>query len=149
MNTQAHYENELEKLKERAEELDNQLTSGEYLKNTQTKRGKGLRFDDEKDKFSCIPLKLIRGAARILYKVTIRKTNPYPMWNWAAGMLWSKPYDCLMRHMDDWYCGEDIDPDTGESHLDHALCNLLFLIHYRDAYKEGDDRPKEFFKKED
>lgn len=111
------------------------------------KRGDGLRWNKGKDPLYTIPLKLIRGAARVLYLATKREKDPYPIWNWATGMDWSIPYSCLIRHMDDWYCGEDFDPESGEHHLDHALCNLLFLIHYRDAYKEGDDRPKEFFKK--
>ena len=37
--------------------------------------------------------------------------------------------------------GEDIDTESGEHHLDHAICNLLFLRHYEMTYREGDDRP--------
>lgn len=37
--------------------------------------------------------------------------------------------------------GEDIDPESEEHHLDHAICNLLMLRHYVTTYKEGDDRP--------
>lgn len=109
-------------------------------------RGDGLRYDENKIPYQCIPLHLLEGAAHVFKHVTERKENPYPMWNWARGMAWSKPYACLLRHLDKWYRGEDLDSETNLNHLHHAMCNLLMLIHYLDAYKEGDDRPVFFFK---
>ncbi len=111
-----------------------------------SERGKGLRYNEEKTPYECIPLHLIAGAARVFKQVTMRKEKPYPMWNWATGMVWSKPYACMLRHLDEWYRGEDNDKETNENHLHHALCNLLILIHCQDAYEEGDDRPTKFFK---
>jgi hypothetical protein len=50
--------------------------------------------------------------------------------------------DCLLRHLFKWwYLGEDIDPDSGEHHLDHVLANALFLRHGVDTHLTGDDRP--------
>ena len=57
-------------------------------------------------------------------------------------MKWSTAMDCLLRHLFKWwYLGEDIDPESGEHHLDHAFCNLMMLRHYTMVYLEGDDRP--------
>jgi hypothetical protein len=107
--------------------------------------GGGLRYNAGKAPMEYIPLHLLADTARVLYLVTTRPENSYPPFNWARGMQWLKPYACLIRHMFAWYRGQDRDPDTGLPHLAHAMCNLLFLIHYEQSYPVGDDRPKEFF----
>lgn len=108
-------------------------------------RGSGARFNAGKPDYSLIPMTLLEGEAR----VWAYGASKYKAWNWMKGMDWSVPFACAMRHMAAWQRGEDIDPETGESHLDHAMCNLRMLRYYTDFYKEGDDRPKEFFVKED
>ena len=117
------------------------------MKPEEFKRGEGLRFNENKIPIEFIPLHLLDGAAKVFKNVTERKEKPYPMWNWSRGMDWSKPYACLIRHMTAWYRGEDLDKETKLNHLHHAMCNLLMLTHYLDAFPEGDDRPKEYFQK--
>lgn len=36
----------------------------------------------------------------------------------------------LMRHFEAYRAGEQLDPESGLSHLSHALCNLMFLQHF-------------------
>ena len=36
-------------------------------------------------------------------------------------------YAALMRHLEAWRQGEQLDEETGESHLSHALCCVMFL----------------------
>lgn len=38
-------------------------------------------------------------------------------------------YAALRRHIAAWRMGEEKDPDSGLSHLAHAACNLMFLMH--------------------
>ena len=103
-----------------------------------SKRGTGARANGGKVSLSLVPLHLLAGCGRVLMGGTIK----YAPWNWAKGMLWSSSFDCLLRHLFKWwYLGEDIDPESGEHHLDHAMCNLLFLMHNKDTYPEGDNRP--------
>jgi len=45
-----------------------------------------------------------------------------------------------MRHMWDWWRGEDYDGETGISHLAHAACRLMFLMTYQDRGRGTDDR---------
>jgi hypothetical protein len=59
----------------------------------------------------------------------------------CAGVRASVYFDALMRHMVAWWEGEDLDPDSGLSHVTKALCTLAVL---RDAQMQGmvtDDRP--------
>jgi hypothetical protein len=109
-------------------------------------RGAGMRYNAGKNPLQTIPLHLLEAGARVFDHVTTRPVKPYPRWNWAKGMEWSVPYACILRHLAAWYRGEDNDPETGISHLGHVMCNLLMLTHYQDAFPEGDDRPKDYFK---
>lgn len=103
-----------------------------------TAKGSGARKSGGKIKFSLIPLHLLAGTARVL----MAGVTKYAAWNWAKGMAWSECFDCTIRHLFKWwYCGEDYDEETGEHHLDHVMCNVLFMRHYAETYKEGDDRP--------
>lgn len=66
------------------------------------------------------------------------KYGPY---NWRkAGVRASVYYDATMRHLMRWWEGEDVDPDSGLSHVTKAICSLVVL---RDAMIQGmanDDR---------
>lgn len=58
----------------------------------------------------------------------------------AAGVRASVYYDATMRHLMAWWEGEDIDPDSGMSHITKAITSLVVL---RDAMIQGmvdDDR---------
>ena len=59
----------------------------------------------------------------------------------AVGVRGSVYYDATMRHLMSWWEGEDIDPDSGMSHITKAIASLAVL---RDAQLSGlcsDDRP--------
>jgi hypothetical protein len=59
----------------------------------------------------------------------------------ATGALGSVYYDAAMRHLMSWWEGEDIDPDSGMSHVVKAITSLVVL---RDTMIQGvfaDDRP--------
>jgi hypothetical protein len=59
----------------------------------------------------------------------------------VAGVRGSVYYDAAMRHLMSWWEGEDIDPDSGVSHVTKAIAGLIVL---RDSQLKGnwqDDRP--------
>jgi len=67
----------------------------------------------------------------------------YGAYNWRhAGVRSSVYFDAALRHLNAWWEGEDIDPDSGEHHIAHAITGLAVL---RDSQMFGnctDDRPK-------
>jgi hypothetical protein len=59
----------------------------------------------------------------------------------SIGVRGSVYYDAVMRHMNAFWEGQDVDPDSGVSHLVKAMAGLAVL---RDAQMRGnwvDDRP--------
>jgi len=104
-------------------------------------KGTGARKSGGKVNFLLVPWHLLAGTARVLTAGTIK----YKEWNWAKGMPWSECAKCIVRHFIKWwFFREDYDEESGEHHLDHIMCNVLFLRHYDLVYKEGDDRPPAF-----
>jgi hypothetical protein len=61
----------------------------------------------------------------------------------VAGVRMSVYYDATMRHLTAWWDGQDLDPDSGLSHITKAIAALYVL---RDAMMNDmaeDDRPPE------
>lgn len=100
--------------------------------------GGGLRLNEGK-----LPLELVPPSAIFaLGSVLAAGAKKYAPRNWERGMKWSVCYACCLRHLLKWFSGEDKDPETGLSHLYHALCNIAFLIEYEQTCPELDDRVK-------
>lgn len=67
----------------------------------------------------------------------------YGRHNWRdAGIRSSVYYDACLRHLFAWWEGEDIDPDSGLSHITKAMATLLVLRDGQTAGMCEDDRPK-------
>ena len=62
----------------------------------------------------------------------------YAARDWEHGMSWGRIVAALLRHLFAWVGGEDKDPESGFSHLDHVICNAAFLVAY-EARGVGED----------
>ena len=58
----------------------------------------------------------------------------------AVGVKASIYVDACKRHVNRWFEGEELDPDSGVPHLSHALACLAIIIDARAAGKLNDDR---------
>lgn len=58
----------------------------------------------------------------------------------AVGVKASIYYDAARRHMNAWFEGEDMDPDSKLPHLAHALASLAIIVDAEAAGKLNDDR---------
>jgi hypothetical protein len=72
--------------------------------------------------------------------------------NWERGYEWSKSYGALMRHVNLWWQGRDLDehePDCAEDctqhtvmpHLASVAWHALALLEFAATHPEFDDRP--------
>ncbi len=95
------------------------------------------KFDNGK-----APIDLLSSAALIeIARVMDQGAVKYGRFNWAKGLNFSRVLSAAQRHLLAWNNGEDLDPETGISHVAHAACNCLFLLDYLDrGLVELDDR---------
>lgn len=108
--------------------------------------GRGEKDTNPKDAVGVrkVPLRSIVPAPVIGYLALalLEGARKYGSYNYRiAGVRASVYYDAHGRHMDAWWNGEDIDPDSGLCHVDKAIASLVVL---RDSMLQGnwvDDRP--------
>lgn len=98
----------------------------------------GIKFDQDKPRMDLID----PTAMNELAKVLAFGAQKYAAHNWRKGLHKSRLLGAALRHLFAYLGGEDKDPETGLSHVAHAMCCCMFLIgleHRADL----DDRYKE------
>lgn len=122
MDGQATYTPE----KERQQAMD-----GQILK-------QGTKKDEGKPRWELLAFDAVQGVVTILTFGAIK----YDARNWEKGIMYGRVFGALMRHLTAWWGGEDKDLESGRSHLDHAMCELMFLSAYeKRGMTQLDDRP--------
>lgn len=61
--------------------------------------------------------------------------------NWERGYDWSLSYAALMRHVTQWWGGEDCDPEMGTSHMASVAWHAFTLAEFERTHPELDNRP--------
>lgn len=96
----------------------------------------GVKLDEGK-----VPLDLLdREALTQLGRVLEHGKNKYAAHNWRGGLQWSRTIAAALRHLQAFNDGEDVDPESGLSHVAHAMCNCMFLLRYIKERGDLDDR---------
>lgn len=85
----------------------------------------GVKYDASKPRWSLIP----QGTLEEVIKVLEYGANKYAPDNWKkVPEMEVRYYDAAMRHIDAYWQGEYLDEESGQPHLAHAVCCLLFLM---------------------
>ena len=84
----------------------------------------------------------LTGAAQVM----AFGAKKYARGNWHKGLPHTEVADCLIRHLSAYLSGEDLDPESGLPHVDHVLCNAVFLAQLVRTHPELDDRSEELKK---
>jgi hypothetical protein len=72
--------------------------------------------------------------------------SKYGPFNWNDKPIdASTYYSAAMRHLMCWYAGEDLDPETGGSHLGNVRACMAILIDSQATGTLIDDRPKKTY----
>lgn len=96
----------------------------------------GGRKNLKDERFDLIPIGALTQLARH-YGVGARK---YDDNQWRKGYEYSKSYAALMRHLTQWWGGEDIDEETGSSHLAAAAWHCFTMMTFQEDGTGVDDR---------
>lgn len=96
----------------------------------------GFKYDDGKLRMDLIPPSAIVSLAKAL----THGAEKYVDRNWERGLSWGRVYAALQRHLNAWWNGEETDRESKLHHLEHAICNLAFLIEFQHTHPELDTR---------
>lgn len=85
----------------------------------------GVKFDKDKPKWNLLPWDEVEDVVKVL----TFGAKKYAPDNWKFVDDANNRYmDATMRHLVAFQQGERTDAESGESHIAHALCCLLFML---------------------
>ena len=110
-------------------------TSEVRIKNEKTGGEKGSKIE----RFDLIPAGPLTELAR-QYGVGCAK---YADRNWEKGYDWSLSYASALRHLTQFWNGEDTDAETGTKHVIAAAWHCFALAEFMEKHPDLDNRPSE------
>lgn len=96
----------------------------------------GVKDNRSKSRVDLIPGVALMAVGQVMAKGA-EKYKPH---NWRLGLSYSDTLGSALRHLFAFNEGEDLDPETGLSHVAHAACQVLFLLTYIATEGGTDDR---------
>lgn len=96
----------------------------------------GLKYDSDKPDMSLLSSVAIEELAKVL---SFGKEK-YAAHNWRKGISTSRLVGAALRHLFSYLKGESVDPETGLSHVAHAMCCCMFIIELNLTHPKLDDR---------
>lgn len=90
-----------------------------------------------------VPLHLVPAPAMAAIAMGLKDgSRKYGAYNWRTLAVETQTYvGATLRHLMAWQDGEDIDPDSGNSHLAHAMASLAILVDALESGNVVDNRP--------
>jgi len=96
----------------------------------------GKKNDSEKPDLSLLPKVFLDGTA----KAFMHGEKKYGRYNFRNGMDWHRLVAAAMRHITAFNDGQNLDPESGNSHLAHAAASIAMLMVYADELLGKDTR---------
>ena len=86
----------------------------------------GVKFDKDKLRYDLVPF----GAVDKIARVFTYGATKYSPWNWLH-LEEVRLLAAAFRHLSKHAQGEELDPESGYSHLSHAATTIIMLMHRR------------------
>lgn len=99
----------------------------------------GLKYDSDKLDYSMIS-KILMDELAAVRGFGAKK---YERDNWLKGFPYNRSIAAALRHIFAFKDGEDLDPESGRSHIGHAVACLEHLLNDIKNHPENDDRYRE------
>lgn len=85
----------------------------------------GVKYDSDKLEYSLLP----KGVLNKVVNVLGFGSKKYAKDNWMkVDNPKERYYNAAQRHINQWWESEKNDSETGENHLAHAICCLMFML---------------------
>lgn len=97
----------------------------------------GKKNDQNKPMMSLIP----PYAKEELAKAMTYGYKKYGQYNWMGGLTVTRYLSAAERHMTAYLQGEDLDAESGNNHLGHAMASLAMAFETAKFRPDLDDRP--------
>lgn len=97
---------------------------------------KGVKHDEGKEPLDLIPYEAEQAIARVL----AFGEKKYGAGNWSKGIEYRRLISAAKRHIGAFNSGLNKDEESGESHIAHAACCLMFLLYMEEKKPELDNR---------
>lgn len=92
----------------------------------------GRKDDKDKNRLDLIEPAFIEGVGEVL----THGAQKYSANSWQnVENAEDRYYAALLRHILAYRAGEAVDKESGLSHLKHAACNIMFLLHFEEENK--------------
>ena len=108
------------------------------LQRLEVLKKEGHKDDDGKTLYFAMPWVALDEMAEVM----TFGVGKYALFNFRKGMKYSRLWSAAIRHLVAWWRGEENDPETGKSHLAHALCCIGMLSEIQKLNRGEDDRCK-------
>jgi hypothetical protein len=102
-----------------------------------TLQNTGIKHDANKPDLSIIP----KAALDMTARAFMFGAQKYGRNNFRGGMDWLRMTSAAMRHITAWQEGENLDKESREHHIGHALACLSMLAYYIETGAGTDNRP--------
>lgn len=123
--------------------------------NKKAASSEGIKHDSDKPDLTLIPTEAIYQMGQAF----TYGSKKYKRHNYRLGMNSSRQLAAALRHIYQHLDGEDLDPESGHSHLGHALASIAMAVYTLANHPQLDDRhdqdklkhtkvPKDFNNKE-
>lgn len=96
----------------------------------------GTKHDTGKPDLSLLPTHALEETARAL----MFGANKYGRYNYCQGFEDTRLAAACLRHVYSFLNGEEKDPESGLSHLAHAMATLSMMMHCQDLGTLRDNR---------
>lgn len=96
----------------------------------------GARKAGNQERYDLIPTEPLRLLALHFG----RGSEKYAARNWEGGYDWSLSYAALQRHANQFWAGEDMDPETGTPHIVAVAWHAMALAEFMNTHPGFDDR---------
>lgn len=83
-----------------------------------------IKYDDEKVRLELLPFQALGEVG----KAFTWGAKKYEDHNYRKGFRWTRLVGSILRHTFAWASGENLDPESGLSHLAHAGATVLMLL---------------------